>query len=825
MKLASGFAALLIATSVIGNGLISGCGSQSGNSEQAQSLEPLKPLKVEQIDKIASEITVLIDTSSSGSGVLIAKERGWFDTTYYVLTAKHVIQGKNEFDIVTPDGERYRRSQNDVVEYLPDADLAVVQFASNKQYALARLTDWDFQNRSTFFENYEEDTSWAFVSGFPDPKQEPTFPKQKRLFTAGNLRNATDSPFRGSDSSLTDGYELTYTASTYRGMSGSPILDTNGRLIGIHGRNTGEQVEGNRRIILGDSIGVPITRILKNKVGKLQKIVTSIDINRKPPVKTVDSPSKYLLIFLLQEYPNLSKSCRDDRCLNYINRLTRFGFYQDAFRLTEDYLSNRDNRKFYPAWFLRARALQGLGKHREAFSSLDEAVRLNPDFYEAKIVQCSYLWGKAKEYENAVKTCDQGIEIIKRLEKSGNLKVRPFNVWHQKATALAYMGKNKESIEAYNIAISIFPNPHSYLNRGGSRRDLGDHKGAIEDYNKAIQLNPKYIYGYINRAFQRLEIGDKEGANQDFDIAAKINMEYTAKRLTEEKYLNFTNPQKTVEFEGFRKKKAIEIYSNLINQKPNSPNLFDWYENRCIFQSDFDVKSAMEDCNKSIELNPSALNTYRLRAALYKELGDYQKSINDYSKQIDLLPKSETYRLMMTYYGRCDVYSKIKKYDAALQDCQTSIKINPVNLPKKDSNGNTGFTMEMLHKAKVHFQLGNIYSELGNYQMAFENYSSAIQLNQIDGYSYLNRAVSGISLIKILVNKNTNEIISLAVDSIDDSMKIAEDFQKAFELLKNDEDAKKFLKLKVKTYREQLLSIQQQDETIKTIVVKLKKLE
>jgi tetratricopeptide (TPR) repeat protein len=826
MKLTSGFAALLIATSVVGGGLISGCGSQSGSSNQIQVLEPLKPLKVEQIDKIASEITVLIDTSSSGSGVLIAKERGWFDTTYYVLTAKHVIQGKNEFDIVTPDGERYRRSQNDVVEYLPDADLAVVQFASNKQYALARLTDWDFQNRSMYFEGYEKDISWAFVSGFPDPKQETEFPQQKRIFTVGNLRNATDAPFGGSDSSLTDGYELTYTASTYRGMSGSPVLDTSGRLIGIHGRNTGEQIEGNRRIVLGDSIGVPISKLLKATSEKLQKLTASLAIDKNIPLKAVDTPLDYQIALLRQDYQTFSKSCRDDRCLNYINRLIRIGADESAFKLIENYLSGDNNRKFYPAWFLRGELLMRLGKSRESLSSLDEAVRLNPDFYEAKINKCSYLWGTLKEYENSVKACDQGIEIIKRLEKSGRLKVKPpFNAWHQKATALSYMGKNKESIEAYNIAISISPNPHSYLNRGVSRGVLGDHKGAIEDYNSAIQINPKYIYGYVNRAFVRLGIADIEGANQDFDKAASINMEYTAKRLTEKRYYNSSNSQKAVEFENFLKKKAIELYSNLIDQKPNSPNLFDWYENRCILQSDFNVKSAIEDCNKSIALNPSALNTYRLRATLYKELGDYQKSISDYSKQIDLLPKSETYRLMMVYYGRCGVYFKIKKYDIALQDCQKSIKVHPVNLPKTDSNGNTAFTMEMLHKAKVHFQMGNIYSELKNYQMAIENYSSAIQLNEFDGRSYLNRAVYGISLIKILVNNDTNEIISLAVDSIDDSMRIAEDFQKAFELLKDDEDAKKILKNNVKSYRENLLSIQQQDETIKTILVKLKKLE
>ena len=38
--------------------------------------------------------------------------------------------------------------------------------------------------------------------------------------------------------------------------------------------------------------------------------------------------------------------------------------------------------------------------------------------------------------------------------------------------------------------------PH---NRGNAKDDLGDKKGAIADYSKAIAIDPQYAYAYYNR--------------------------------------------------------------------------------------------------------------------------------------------------------------------------------------------------------------------------------------------------------------------------------------------------------------------------------------
>ncbi len=60
-------------------------------------------LMADEIHEISTEFTVLIDGINPASGVIISRKKD----TYYVLTAKHVVETKDEYAILTKDGERY----------------------------------------------------------------------------------------------------------------------------------------------------------------------------------------------------------------------------------------------------------------------------------------------------------------------------------------------------------------------------------------------------------------------------------------------------------------------------------------------------------------------------------------------------------------------------------------------------------------------------------------------------------------------------------------------------------------------------------------------
>jgi S1-C subfamily serine protease len=196
----------------------------------------------QNVAKTAEEITVLIQGSGSpGSGVIIAKE----GNTYFVLTAAHVIEGTNpgeEADATTSDQKPNVIDTNKIRKF-PGYDLAIVQFTSNKNYPVAEVANSDEVTR----------LMPVFVAGFP----------LKGQATEGGFF-ITDGRISNINKDNADGYHLVYTSPTRKGMSGGPVLNQYGQLIGIHGRAEGNAEQGKEQ---GFNLGIPVN-IFKQEAKK-----------------------------------------------------------------------------------------------------------------------------------------------------------------------------------------------------------------------------------------------------------------------------------------------------------------------------------------------------------------------------------------------------------------------------------------------------------------------------------------------------------------------------------------------------------------------------
>ncbi len=171
-------------------------------------------LEATQINEIAENITVRINANNGGehgSGVIIARE----GSTYYVLTSKHVVEYLDyEYTVLTPDTETYLLD-NSTIKQIDGIDLAVISFESDRDYKVA-LTETSAERITPGIPIY--------VNGFPLAGQEIQDGAQ---FTSGSLT--------GINHQHRSGYNLVYSNFTREGMSGGPILNAQGKLIGIHG--------------------------------------------------------------------------------------------------------------------------------------------------------------------------------------------------------------------------------------------------------------------------------------------------------------------------------------------------------------------------------------------------------------------------------------------------------------------------------------------------------------------------------------------------------------------------------------------------------------
>lgn len=162
------------------------------------------------VELLAQKIGVRIEGASKGSGVIVDRQ----NKIYTVVTNAHVVKKSGTYIIVTPDRKCYS-VESQTVKKAPDLDLAILRFTSPIDYSIAKARNAD---RLQIGQS-------VYVSGWARPVE----PLYSRVFiqTEGKLTEL--------NSQLPQGYSLTYTNLVRVGMSGGPVIDREGQLLGING--------------------------------------------------------------------------------------------------------------------------------------------------------------------------------------------------------------------------------------------------------------------------------------------------------------------------------------------------------------------------------------------------------------------------------------------------------------------------------------------------------------------------------------------------------------------------------------------------------------
>jgi tetratricopeptide (TPR) repeat protein len=423
--------ALLIGASVIGAMTYVSVRSQQPFLNEQQQVTA--PITWDNMNKISGKITVLIDSSSSGSGVIIAKNNNFFIKTYYVLTANHVVQGGNKIDIITYDGKRHHLDHS-TVKQLPGVDLAVLQFTSTQTYRVATLANYQL--------NEGQKPTLVLVSGWSLSKQGGS-ETRNHLFNPGVLSTKDRGRMFAMDSvPFSDGYDLVYTNLTGAGVSGGPVLDVSGRVIGIHGRAEAEVTvdEAGKRhqLQLGHSLGIPISTFLKlvSQVGIDTKLLqvkasssshaeqeftsiykTVINLANKA-TEQIETRSSHCLTFAcekkLANKGSANQKATNSRVsavdwLNYGNQMSRVLLPEFALEAYNQSIQLKPD--FYPAWYARGLLMLRIkGDNQEAFQSFDKVTQIEPTFYPAWRGRGSAL-SKLKRYKEAVQSYNRAIQL------------------------------------------------------------------------------------------------------------------------------------------------------------------------------------------------------------------------------------------------------------------------------------------------------------------------------------------------------------------------------------------------------------------------------
>ncbi|MEK0182056.1 MAG: tetratricopeptide repeat protein [Oscillatoriales cyanobacterium] len=382
-----------------------------------ESLPKINLDSSEQVYKTAKEITVIIDgCGEAGSGVVFKKD----DKTYSVLTAYHVVKkAKGNCLILTSDGSQHKVAASDATVPVAGVDLAVLTFVSDKTYKVAKMGDSD---------KAVEGTS-VYVAGAPGVSE--AIKQRTMLIPDGRIIGLVSQP------SEVEGYGLIYNNNTSGGMSGGPVLNQKGELIGIHG--SGDKQDG---MDAGRKLGIPI------------KIFLNPDSLTAKGSQPKDAKDYYNQGLARQNQQDFKGAVAN---------------FSKAIELKQNYAD---------AYYSRASTYNQLGNKEQAIADYDRAIGLdsnNANAYNNRGAAKSDLGKK----EEAIADYDRAIQL-----DSNNAYA-----YYNRGTAKYALGRKQETIADYDRGIQLDSNnARAYYNRGTVKYDLGRKQEAIADHQKAADL-------------------------------------------------------------------------------------------------------------------------------------------------------------------------------------------------------------------------------------------------------------------------------------------------------------------------------------------------
>jgi len=242
-----------------------------------------------------------------------------------------------------------------------------------------------------------------------------------------------------------------------------------------------------------------------------------------------------------------------------------------------------NNYKIADAYIYRGYCRYKLKNYKSAINDMDEGLKLKPEYIKGYIMK-TMVYLEEDKYEECIVWCNKGLEkkdnndellltkskALSKLKKYEEARQPLFIMLDnnpKSITAFRHLGsiflqqKMWDSASAYySKAIEIDPTDFiSYYDRGISKsytKDLAgatediqkamqldsttkfigynnigfymklekkDFTGAIDFFNKAIELNPEFAYAYSNRGFAKLNLNDIKGAYKDLRKSIELD--------------------------------------------------------------------------------------------------------------------------------------------------------------------------------------------------------------------------------------------------------------------------------------------------------------
>lgn len=199
-----------------------------------------------------------------------------------------------------------------------------------------------------------------------------------------------------------------------------------------------------------------------------------------------------------------------------------------------------------------------------------------------------------------------------------------------------------------------------YFSTGSSKFDSGDYRGAIEEFTKVVELDPKAARAFDKRGNAKMKTGDRPGAIADF-----IKVIELVPQLADA----FADGEKKHDGDEADGKDAPDL-QQVAADGLHADYAFAFDNRGLLRYINGNYREAIKDFTAAIVLEPKFALPYKHRGYAKHDLQDYEGAIEDYSRAIRLDRKAGE-----TYWDRGLAKEQAGDREGALEDFRKAAKL------------------------------------------------------------------------------------------------------------------------------------------------------
>jgi len=282
----------------------------------------------------------------------------------------------------------------------------------------------------------------------------------------------------------------------------------------------------------------------------------------------------------------------------------------------------------YKAHYELGVVLARSGRDDEAIEELQTAVKLKPDGTEAR-----YQLGLILERKKDAPAAKEQFDAFTHL-KQDNIRRSLATPWNNRGNELLRQGNAKGAVEAYQKALELEPNdPKLHFSLAIALSRLRDDVGQERELNKAIELDPAFSEAHNQRGSFLMLQGNLAEAEREFRSAIANNPQY-AEAL---------NNLGTLLGHQGKNDEAAVLFREAAT---DDPQYIQAYVNLGLtLAAERKYPEAEQQFQRALSLEPNDANALTGLGMLLGKTGRNLESVRTFKKLVDLYPKSSDARI------------------------------------------------------------------------------------------------------------------------------------------------------------------------------------